>query len=171
MNYITYHVVAELCSESVAVILCEVPLSPTAAAIEDYKEMVALAVMTSYAMGLIFVTCAEVESATPNLIVVIFGLVLFAGIFFHQRTVAPRMDLEAVALLKAMSRVIRYHSTAIRQCNEALIIANALAAAASINCGGPSGRSRWLRQTWRRASSPSSVSLKMTMRWRHSRRG
>ena len=61
-----------------------VRLSPRAAAVVEYIKVVALAVVTSYVMGVLLVTCADMESVTPNLIVVIFGLVFFAGIFFLQ---------------------------------------------------------------------------------------
>ena len=56
-------------------------MSPRATAISDYINVVAMVMVTSYVMTLLFVNCAEVESVTPNFIVV-FGLVFLTGIFF-----------------------------------------------------------------------------------------
>ena len=68
-------------SESVLqliVIMCEVPLSPGSMAMAEYIEVVAFAVVTSYVLGFLFVTCADMAhgtwDVTPNLIIVVFGV-------------------------------------------------------------------------------------------------
>ncbi len=66
--------------------------------------------------------CAEVESVTPNLNVVVFGLVFFDGIFLLQWTMAPKTDPVAVALQNAIASAKGFHGKAVRMCNEALLL-------------------------------------------------